>query len=199
MQGNQLFESTRKARPALAEIYREAIEESLTALTVEMDAEINQEIRERIAALMFDEMVNDLPAVPYIAVWEDGAGEIVHAYMSPKIETLCGYSPRELAGIGYINIVVGDILSFYRDEDTVEEKIDRMSDVQEKRIKGFMDNRNWEGCYKIKRKDGHSAWVIDRSSITRFRNTKRNNILCLSGGILLETTELLEKRAKRRL
>jgi hypothetical protein len=125
-----------------------------------MDPEIDQQLRERIAAPIFDEAVNELPAVPYLAVWEGGAGEIAHAYMSPKIETLCGYSPRELAERGYINIVGDDIISFFRDEDTY-------------------------------------AWVIDRSVITRFRNACRGNVICLSSGILLESTELLEKRGHR--
>ena len=54
-----------------------------------------------------------MPMVPYLAVWEDGANEIVHAYMSPKIESLCEYTPWELKQTGFINIVRGDILSFY--------------------------------------------------------------------------------------
>lgn len=194
MQTNPPFASPQQVRQALVEHYRAAIDAGMAAVHIDMDQEIDQEIRERIAVLMLDEAVNDLPAVPYIAVWEGGADEIAHAYMSPQIESLCGYSPQELATIGYINIVGGDILSFYRDEDTVEEKIDPLADAQKRRILGFMDNRHWEGCYKVKCKDGRFAWVIDRAAITRFRNTKRDAILCLSGGILMESTELLEKR-----
>lgn len=198
MQTNPPFDPTQQARQALVEHYRADIDAGMAAVHLEMDQEIEQEIRGRIAVLMFNEAVNDLPGVPYIAVWEGGADEIAHAYLSPKIESLCGYSPHELASIGYINIVGGDILSFYRDEGTVEEKVDPLADAQKRRILGFMDNRHWEGCYKVNCKDGRFVWVIDRAAITRFRNTKRDAILCLSGGMLMESTELLEKREGQR-
>jgi hypothetical protein len=196
MLGNSVFESVQKIRQDLTALFHQAIDESLSVLKVTMDGEIEQEIRERIAVLMFDGMVNDMPMVPYLAVWEDGADDIVHAYMSPKIETLCEYTPRELQGIGYINIVRGDIISFYREISGVEEKVNPISEAREKRVAGFLENRNWEGCYKIEKKGGQPAWVIDRCTITRFRNTVKGNIICLSGGILQETTELLERREK---
>jgi len=43
------------------------------------------------------------------------------------------------------------------------------------------------------------TWVIDRSTNTRFRNTVKNNIICLSSGLLLETTELFEKRKDKEI
>jgi len=180
----------------LTALFQPTIASSMSALKIEMDREIEQEIRERIAVLIFDEIVNDIPMVPYLAVWEDGANEIIHAYMSPKMEVLCDYTPEELQRIGYINIVRGDIISFYREESGVEERVNPIAEAKQKRVAGFLENKNWEGCYRIEKKGGTLAWVIDRSTITRFRNTVKNNIICLSSGILLETTELLEKREK---
>jgi hypothetical protein len=194
MPGNSVYEEAQNIRMNLTALFKPAIANSMSALKIEMDQEIEQEIRERIAVLIFDEMVNDIPMVPYLAVWEDGANEIIHAYMSPKVESLCDYTPQELQRIGYINIVRGDIISFYREKSGIEENVDPISEAKQKRVAGFLENKNWEGCYRIEKKAGTPAWVIDRSTITRFRNTVKDNIICLSSGILLETTELLEKR-----
>jgi PAS domain-containing protein len=194
MSENSVYEEVQKVRMNLNTLLHPAIEKSMSTLKIEMDSEIKQEIRERIAVLIFDEIVNDMPMVPYLAVWEDGANEIIHAYMSPKVETLCDYTPEELRRIGFIHIVRGDIISFYREESGVEENVNPISEAKQKRVSGFLENKNWEGCYKIEKKGGASVWVIDRSTITRFRNSARNNVICLSSGILLETTELLEKR-----
>lgn len=194
---NSVYGEVQNIRINLTTLLHPAVESSLSTLKIRMDREIEQEIRERIAVLIFDEIVNDMPMVPYLAVWEDGANEIIHAYMSPKVEALCDYTPEELRRIGYIHIVRGDIISFYREESGVEESVNPISEAKQKRVAGFLENKNWEGCYKIEKKGGASVWVIDRSTITRFRNTVRNNIICLSSGILLETTELLEKREER--
>ena len=43
-------------------------------------------------------------------------------------------------------------------------------------------------------KDGRMVWVIDRSTITRYENTINKNVICLAGGILVESTELIEKK-----
>lgn len=188
------FETAHKIQYELAIFFQNEIESGMTALKLEMDSEIKSEIRERIGVLLFDEMVNDLPMVPYLAVWEDGANEITHAYMSPKIETLCEYTPHELLQVGYINIVKGNIISFYREKSGVEEKVIPVAEVQANRVAGFLENRNWEGCYRIEKKSGQQVWVIDRSTITRFRNTAKDNVICISAGILLETTELFERR-----
>jgi PAS domain-containing protein len=196
MLGSSVYGEAQNIRMDLTALFQSAIAESMSALGISMDREIEQEIRERIAVLIFDEIVNDMPMVPYLAVWEDGANEITHAYMSPKIEALCDYTPQELQRIGYIHIVRGDIISFYRERSGVEENVNPISEAKQKRVTGFLENKNWEGCYRIEKKDGKLAWVIDRSTITRFRNTVKNNIICLSAGILLETTELLEKREK---
>jgi PAS domain-containing protein len=186
----------RTLRNDLSARFETAIDVGMSALRIIMDREIEQEIRERIAVLIFDEIVNDMPMVPYLALWEEGAKEIVHAYMSPKIEAISDYTPEEIQRMGFINMVRGDIISFYREKNSVEEKVNPIAEAKEKRMAGFLENKNWEGCYKIEKKNGQSAWVIDRSTITRFRNTVMNNIICLSSGILLETTELLEKREK---
>ena len=127
---------------------------------------------------------------------KDGDDEILHAYISPKIEAICQYTPGELMKIGFNRIVKGDIISFYREKSRVEENVSPISKAREKRVSGFLENRNWEGCYKVEKKDGLMAWVIDRSTITRFRNTVNGNILCLSGGVLMESTELFEKHDK---
>jgi hypothetical protein len=192
-----VFEAAQFLRQDLAKLFHPKIEPGMAQLNVRMDPEIEQEIRERIAVLILDEMVNDMPMVPYLAVWQDGATEIAHAYMSPKLENLSGYTAQELSRIGYINIVTGDIISFYREGSGIEEKVNPVREIKEKRVAGYLDNKNWEGCYKVKKKCGKHAWVIDRATITRFRNTVNNNIICLSGGILLETTELLERREDR--
>ena len=66
-----------------------------------------------------------------------------------------------------------------------------------KRLAGFLENTNWEGCYGIEKKDGRMVRVIDRSTITRYENTINKNVICLASGILLESTELIEKKAKK--
>lgn len=196
MLDDSTFATAQKIRQDMAGLFQESIDRSMSGITIEMDSEIEQEIRERIAVLIFDELVNDMPMVPYLAVWEEGASYIAHAYMSPKIEALCEYTPDELCDVGYINIVGGDIISFYREDSGVEENVNAIAEAQEKRVAGLLENRNWEGCYRVRKKSGQHAWVIDRSTITRFRNTAKDNIICLSNGILMETTELLERRER---
>ncbi len=188
------FESVQKIRGDLIVIFRQVVDKSLARLKIKMDEEIEEELRERIAVLIFNELVNDMPITSYLAVWEDGAAEIVHAYLSPRFEILSGYSSLEIEEIGYHNLVRGDIIRFYREESGVEERVKPISEAKRKRINGFMDSRKWEGCYRIEKKNGKQAWVIDRSTITRFRNTLKDNIICLSSGILLETTELMGSR-----
>ena len=194
MEQDPIFEKAQTIRQELATLFQQAVSDSIAALKMALDPEIEQEIRERIAVLIFDELVNDMPMVPYLAVWADGSNEIAHAYMSPKIETLSGYTPGELLKVGYMHIVRGNIISFYRESTIVEEHVSDISEAQEKRAAGYLENRSWEGCYKVEKKDGAVAWVIDRSTITRFRNSVTNNVICLSNGILLESTELLERR-----
>ncbi|MFO7964282.1 MAG: hypothetical protein R6U50_10210 [Desulfobacterales bacterium] len=183
-------------RKDLIRLCHPQIDHCITALKLEMDDEISEEIRERIAVMMFNEMVNDMPMVSYVTVWEDGAAEIAHAYMSPSIESISGYTPQELVEIGYKNIVRGDILQFNRDIAGVEENVNPVSEARKKRVGGFLENRSWEGCYQIMRKGGRMVWVVDRSLITRFRNTVNGNIVCLACGILLESTELFERHAQ---
>ncbi len=186
------FEKERKIRGDLTLAFRQSIDNCMGKLRFSMDEEITQEIRERIAAFLIAELVNEMPVVPYLSVWQEGSAEIFHAYMSPKIKQLCGYSPSELAQIGYNNIVRGDIIRFFRQQDGTSEAEKSISEARQKRVTGFMDTRSWEGCYKIEKKNGQQAWVIDRATITRFRNIIKGNIICLSSGILLETTELIE-------
>ncbi|KJS31757.1 MAG: hypothetical protein VR64_09425 [Desulfatitalea sp. BRH_c12] len=194
MSEDGIYAAAQKIRLDLVTLFHKAIESSIAPLNLKMDPEIGQEIRERIAVLMFDEMVNDMPMVPYLSVWEDGAKEIAHAYMSPKIVEISGYSPQELLSVGYVNIVQGDIISFYREQVSAEEKVNPLPEARNKRMGGFLENRHWEGCYKLETKDGRQIWVIDRSTITRFRNTAKGNVICLSCGVLLESTELLERK-----
>lgn len=191
----KLIDLTNRARETLTELFDEKLTRNLSTLNIDMDEEIHQEMKERVAALMFDELVNDIPVVPYLAVWVDGSKEIAHLYMSPKIENLLGYSTEELKRIGFSNIVGDDIFSFYREKNRVEEKVSSVKEVQKKRERGFLGNRQWEGFYKVRRTDGRYVWVIDRSTITKFRNSIEDNIICLSGGILLETTELMDRRS----
>ena len=197
MMKRDIFEGVEKARKDLAELFQNTIALSMSVVDMEMDEEIQREVRERVAVLLLDEMVNDMPVAPYLAIWEDEADEIYHAFMSPRIETICGYSPEELMDVGFKNIVNGDVISFYRGQNVVEKKVNPISELREKRVAGFLESRHWDGCYQIKHKGGKRVWVIDRCAITRFRNTVRGNILCLSGGILLETTELFHQREKK--
>lgn len=181
-------------REQLTEVFAETVNASLATLTLEIDEEILTELKERIAALVFNEQVNDSPAVQYLAVWEDGCKEITHLYMNPNIKELLGYSAEELGSIGYASLVGADILSFYQDKDHVEEKMIPVPMAQEKRKAGFLGNRNWEGFYKLRKKNGKDIWVIDKSIITKFRNTLNKKVICVSGGLLLETTQVLEGR-----
>ncbi len=183
-----------QVRTQLAKLLAETVNRFLSKLTLEIDKEIITELEERIAALMFNEQVNDTPAVQYLAVWEDGCKEITHLYMSPKIKELLGYSAEELGRIGYDNIVGSDILSFYKDKDHVEEKIIPVPIAKEKRKAGFLGNRKWEGFYKLTKKDGTEIWVIDKAVIIKFRNNIKKNVICVSGGLLLETTHVLAGR-----
>ena len=183
-----------QVRVQLAELLAETVNRSFSTLALEIDTEITMELQERIAALVFNEQVNDSPAVQYLAVWEDGCKEITHLYMSPKIKELLGYSAEELGRIGYDSIVGSDILSFYRDQDHVEEKIIPIPIAKEKRKAGFLGNRNWEGFYTLKKKNGTDIWVIDKAVITKFRNNLKKNVICVSGGLLVETTHVLDGR-----
>ena len=195
---DSMLAEARNVRIDLMAMFQPIIDDNLSALKIDLDWEIEQEIRERVAVLTFDELVNEMPVVPYLAVWEEGAVDIVHVYMSPRIESICDFTPYELQRIGYANIVRGDIISFYRDDKQVEETVDPINDAKQKRVAGFLESRNWEGVYRIEKKDGRMVWVIDRSTITRFRNTVANSIVCLSSGILIKTTELLERRETKR-
>lgn len=197
MLATSVISEAQKIRIDLAALFHQHIDDTISALNIKMDQEIEQEIRERAAVLIFDELVNEMPVAPYLAVWEEGATDIDHVYMSPKIEALCGYTPQELQQTGYVHIVRGDIISFYREDKQVEETVNPILEAKEKRVAGFLENRYWEGVYQIEKKDGCLVWVIDRSAITRFRNTMTDTIICLSSGILLETTELLERRESK--
>jgi PAS domain-containing protein len=190
----EIKKGLQQVRVQLVEVLTETVNASLATLTLEIDEEILTELKERIAALVFSEQVNDSPAVQYLAVWEDGCKEIRHLYMSPNIKELLGYSAEELGSIGYGSIVGADILSFYQDKDNVQEKIIPVSMAQEKRKEGFIGNRNWEGYYKLRKKSGKDIWVIDKAVITKFRNTLNKKVICVSGGLLLETTQVLDGR-----
>ena len=117
--------NVRKIRGELAGILDKSLTSTVSSLELEIDKEINQELKERIVVLILNEAVNDMPIINYIAVWEDGSEEIRHIYMSPKIEDLLGYSPDQLKEIGFRNIAGGKILSFFREQDHVEERLYR--------------------------------------------------------------------------
>ena len=194
MNDPEIKKGLQQVRVQLVEVFAETVNASLSMLTFDIDEEILTELKERIAALVFSEQVNDSPAVQYLAVWEDGCKEIRHLYMSPNIKELLGYSAEELVSIGYASIVGTDILSFYQDKDHVQEKIIPVPVAQEKRKEGFLGNRNWEGYYKLRKKNGKDIWVIDKAVITKFRNTLNKKVICVSGGLLLETTQVLDGR-----
>ena len=194
MNDPEIKKGLQQVRVQLVEVFAETVNASLSMLTFDIDEEILTELKERIAALVFSEQVNDSPAVQYLAVWEDGCKEIRHLYMSPNIKELLGYSAEELGSIGYSSIVGTDILSFYKDKDHVQEKIIPVPVAQEKRKEGFLGNRNWEGYYKLRKKNGKDIWVIDKAVITKFRNTLNKKVICVSGGLLLETTQVLDGR-----
>ncbi len=163
-------------------------------MKIEIDQEILQELKERIGLLMLNEIVDDTPVTPYVSVWEDGRREIFHAYLSPRIQGLSGYSAEEVRAIGYRSMVGEEILSYFKEDNGIKESVIPTDDAMEKRKMGFLGNRVWEGYYKIEKKDGAFIWVIDKATITRYRNTRNNNIVCISSGHLLETTGILDKR-----
>ncbi len=183
-----------KIRAELAELFEEKIEEMLSTLEMDVDQEIIRELKERIGVLMLSEIVDDAPVTPYVSMWEEGRREIFHAYLSPRIKKLSGYSVEEVRKIGYRNMVGEEILSYFKEENGIKENVTPTDDAMEKRKMGFLGNRVWEGYYKIERKDGAFIWVIDKATITRYRNTRKHNIVCVSGGHLLETTGILDKR-----
>lgn len=194
MREELIREKAWRIRAGLAELFEEKIDAILSILEVEIDQEIVQELKERIGVLMLNEIVDDAPVIPYVSVWEEGRQEIFHAYLSPRIKDLLGYSVEEVRKIGYRNMVGEEILSYFKEENGIKEKVTPTGDVLEKRKMGFLGNRVWEGYYKIEKKDGNFIWVIDKATITRYRNTKKDNILCISGGHLLETTGILKNR-----
>ncbi len=194
MRQRMIREKAWRIRGRLAELFEEKIDDILSTLKMEIDQEILQELKERIGVLMLSEIVDDTPVTPYVSMWEEGRREIFHAYLSPRIQELLGYSVEEVRTIGYRNMVGEEILSYFKEENGIREKVIPTGDAMEKRKMGFLGNRVWEGYYKIEKKDGAFIWVIDKATITRYRNTKKHNIVCVSGGQLLETTGILDKR-----
>ncbi|MCP4688500.1 MAG: PAS domain-containing protein [Desulfobacterales bacterium] len=194
MRERLIREKVWRLRAAVAELFEEQIDDIFSILKIEIDQEIVQELRERIGILMLGEIVDDTPVTPYVTVWEEGRQEIFHAYLSPRIKDLLGYSVEEVRKIGYRNIVGGEILSYFKEENNIKERVIPTDDALEKRKMGFLGNRGWEGYYKIEKKNGAVIWVIDKATITRYRNTKTDSIICISGGHLLETTGILKGR-----
>ncbi len=194
MKERMIREKAWKMRAALAELFEEKIEAVLSTLEMDVDQEIIRELKERIGVLMLSEIVDDAPVTPYVSMWEEGRKEIFHAYLSPRFKELSGYSVEEVRTIGYRTMVGEEILSYFKEVNGIEEKVTPTDDAMEKRKMGFLGNRVWEGCYKIERKDGALIWVIDKATITRYRNTRKNNIIHLSAGHLLEATGIFDKR-----
>ena len=59
------------------------------------------------------------------------------------------------------------------------------------RSEEYLGSRQWEGFYRVKKKNGDSIWVMDKSVLTKYINSKRNNVVYVSEGILLESTQLM--------
>lgn len=194
MHDSTLIKGIQQVKTQLTALFDETVDAALSSLAIALDPEIILELKERIAALIFSEHVNDIPVTQYLALWEDGCDEITHLYMSPKIQEILGYTAEELARIGFGSIVGKEIMSFYRDRDHVEEKITPVPEAQARRTAGFLGNSNWEGIYKLRKKNGTDIWVVDKAVITQFRNTLKDNVVCISAGLLLETTDLLAGR-----
>lgn len=194
MREQSIREKAWRIRAGLADLFEEKIDAVLSGLEIEIDQEIIRELKERIGVLMLNEIVDDSPVTPYVSVWEEGSRDIFHAYLSPRIKELLGYSVEDVRRIGYRNIVGEEILSYFKEKNDFKESVIPTDDALEKRKMGFLGNRIWEGYYKIEKKDGNTIWVIDKATITRYRNTKNDNILCISGGHLLETTGILKNR-----
>ena len=144
--------------------------------------------------LMLLEKVNDNPDVSYITTWQSGRSEIVQVYMSSQIGKLLGYSPREIEEVPYRELVGDEIITYAREQRDFKEETVPWEEAREARKDEFLGSRQWEGFYRVKKKNGESIWVMDKSVLTRYINSEGNNVVYVSEGILLESTQLMASK-----
>jgi hypothetical protein len=183
-----------------ANLIEETVKTFQTSVNAEMayirfpvDEEILEILKEKIAVLCLHARVNANPNVPYISVWESGKSEIVLVYMSPKIETLLGFTPEEIKNIGFGNMVGDHIVRFFEEADKIEETTVSKQFAREARRQEFIGSHEWSAFYKIQRKSGDHIWVADRTMITRYANTSGDNIVYISEGILFDSTDMMKR------
>jgi hypothetical protein len=177
-------------------VFGDEIEPMLAGLIAEIDEEILQLLTQKISVLMLHDRVNDNPDVPYVTIWQSGQTGITQVYMSPKLSKLLGYSPSELGGISYGELVGDKIISYFEEQHEFREETLQKDAARTAREEEYLGNRQWEGFYQIKKKDGTFIWVMDRSTLTGYINTKRDNVVYVSEGILLESTEMMARGQK---
>jgi PAS domain-containing protein len=175
-------------------IFGDQIAPMLTPLKTEIDEEIIRLLTEKIAALMFHDRVNDNPDISYITIWQGGKSEINQVYMSPKIGKLLGYSPPEIEAVSFKELVGDEIITYVREQRDFKEETVPREEARAARREEYLGNRQWEGFYRIKKKNGDSIWVMDKSILTKYINAKGDNVVYVSEGILLESTQLMARK-----
>jgi hypothetical protein len=198
MLGPDTPEAIRNVVADAVEIFGAALDRDLAALSAEIDEEIIQLLRDKIAILMLADQVNDNPEVPYISVWQSGKSEIEQIYLSPRVIDLLGYSAGEVKEIRYANLAGDRIVSFFENQHRLEGRTVARHKAEEDRREEYLGNRLWKGFYRVKKKNGGSVWVMDKAVLTKFVNEKGGNVVYASEGVLLEAEEIMEQiRADR--
>jgi len=183
----------RKLVDDAVDIFDDQIEPMLTPLKTEIDEEIIRLLTEKIAVLMLHDRVNDNPDVSYITIWQGGQSEIIQVYMSPKIGKLLGYSPPEIEEVPYRELVGDEIITYVSEQRDFKEETVPREEARAARREEYLGSRQWEGFYRVKKKNGDSIWVMDKSILTKYINSKGDNVVYVSEGILLESTQLMAR------
>lgn len=184
----------RKLVDDAVDIFDDQIEPMLIPLKTEVDEEIIRLLTEKIAVLMLHDRVNDNPAVSYITVWQGGQSEIIQVYMSPQIGKLLGYSPQEIEMMPFRELVGDEIVTYVREQRDFKEETVPKEEAREARREEYLGSRQWEGFYQVKKKNSDSIWVMDKSVLTKYINSKGDNVVYVSEGILLESTQLMASK-----
>lgn len=122
-------------------------------------------------------LVENLPTVTYIADWDEHSSI---SYISPQIETITGYSPREWLG----------------ESELWERRLhpqDRDRAVAEAR-RTFRDGREFDCEYRFVAADGRIVWIWERDAIVRAEDGSP----LYSQGVMLDITRLREAEAALR-
>jgi hypothetical protein len=176
------------------DMFNDQIEPIMMPLKKEIDEEIIQLLTRKIAVLMLRDRVSDHPDVSYITIWQGGQSEIIQVYMSPKIGKLLGYSSQELEEVPYSALVGDEIITYVEEQRDFKEETIPRDEARAARREEYLGNRQWEGFYQVRKKNGDSIWVLDKSVLTKYINSKGDNVVYVSEGILLESTQLMARK-----